>query len=71
MQTVWMSSYQETPVAVSYNKNALLLQVVGGSVAVVSRTLMANIPEGQAHSDDISPEDRGCFGHPQRDQTSL
>ncbi|KAG8003124.1 Angiopoietin-related protein 4 [Nibea albiflora] len=70
-QTVRTSSHQETPVAVSYNKKALLLQVVGGSVAVVSRTLMANIPEGQACSGDISPEDRGCFGRPQRDQTSL
>lgn len=52
----------------SFHKNALLLQVVGGSAIVASRTSMADIPEGRAHSGD---KDEGCFGRPQRDKTTL
>lgn len=51
-------------------KNALLLQVVGGSVVVASRTSTADIPNGREGSDS-SPEVKGCFGHPQRDKTTL
>lgn len=53
------------------NINALLLQVVGGSVAVVGQTSTADIPEGRACSGDSSREGKRCFGCPQRDKTAL
>lgn len=69
---VWVGSHpQKKSLTYFFTNIALLLQAVGGSAVVENQTSTADIPEGRERSDDKCSANRGCFGPPPRDKSTL